>query len=58
MAWDRDAFENAMIEEMRANGGAVITGPLAGHPLLILNSIGRQERQGAPRDPDLLAGRR
>jgi deazaflavin-dependent oxidoreductase (nitroreductase family) len=40
MAWDRDAFENAMIEEMRANGGAVISGPLAGHPLLILNSIG------------------
>ena len=40
MAWDRDAFENAMIEEMRANGGAVVTGPLAGHPLLILNSIG------------------
>lgn len=40
MAWDRDAFENAMIDEMRANGGAVLTGPLAGHPLLILNSIG------------------
>ncbi|HEY4190866.1 MAG TPA: nitroreductase family deazaflavin-dependent oxidoreductase [Candidatus Limnocylindrales bacterium] len=40
MAWDRDAFENAMIDEMRANGGAVVTGPLAGHPLLILNSIG------------------
>jgi deazaflavin-dependent oxidoreductase (nitroreductase family) len=40
MAWDRDAFENAMIEEMRTNGGAVITGPLAGQPLLILNSMG------------------
>ena len=39
MDWDRDAFENAMIEEMRANDGAV-TGPLAGHPLLILNSTG------------------
>ena len=45
MAWDRDAFENAMIEEMRANGGAVVTGPLAGHPLLILNSIGAKTGQ-------------
>jgi deazaflavin-dependent oxidoreductase (nitroreductase family) len=40
MAWDRDAFENAMIDEMRANGGKVVTGPLAGQSLLILHSIG------------------
>jgi deazaflavin-dependent oxidoreductase (nitroreductase family) len=45
MAWDRDAFENAMIEEMRANGGVVVSGPLAGHPLLILNSIGAKSGQ-------------
>ncbi len=56
MAWDRDAFENAMIDEMRANGGAVSRGPLAGHPLLILTLDRRQERPGAARDPDLVAG--
>ena len=40
MAWDRDAFENAMIDDMRAHDGAVTSGPLAGHPLLILTSTG------------------
>jgi deazaflavin-dependent oxidoreductase (nitroreductase family) len=38
--WDPEAFENAMIADMRAHGGAVTTGPLAGHPLLILTSTG------------------
>ncbi len=38
--WDRDAFENAMIEDMRAHGGVVTSGPLAGHPLLIMTSTG------------------
>ena len=45
MAWDRDAFENAMIDEMRANGGKVVTGPLAGQSLLILHSIGAKSGQ-------------
>jgi deazaflavin-dependent oxidoreductase (nitroreductase family) len=40
MAWDQEAFENAMIEDMRAHGGAVTTGPLAGHPLLVMSSTG------------------
>jgi deazaflavin-dependent oxidoreductase (nitroreductase family) len=38
--WDRDAFENALIEEMRAHDGQVIEGPLAGHPLLVLTTAG------------------
>jgi deazaflavin-dependent oxidoreductase (nitroreductase family) len=33
-------FENALIAEMRENGGAVISGPLAGHPLLVMTSQG------------------
>jgi deazaflavin-dependent oxidoreductase (nitroreductase family) len=37
---DPKAFEDALIEEMRANGGEVTTGPLAGHPLLVLRSRG------------------
>ena len=47
MAWDRDAFENAMIEDMRAHDGVVTSGPLAGHPLLILTSTGA--KSGEPR---------
>jgi deazaflavin-dependent oxidoreductase (nitroreductase family) len=38
--WDRDAFENALIEDMRAHGGVVTQGPLAGHPILVLTMTG------------------
>ena len=38
--WDRDSFENAMIADMRAHDGVVTSGPLAGHPLLILTTLG------------------
>jgi deazaflavin-dependent oxidoreductase (nitroreductase family) len=38
--FDPKAFEDALIEEMRANGGKVTTGPLAGHPLLVLTDRG------------------
>jgi deazaflavin-dependent oxidoreductase (nitroreductase family) len=38
--WDVAAFEEALIADMRAHGGAVTTGPLAGHPLLIMTSKG------------------
>jgi deazaflavin-dependent oxidoreductase (nitroreductase family) len=38
--FDPAAFENALIDDMRAHGGAVTTGPLAGHPLLIMTSKG------------------
>jgi len=34
------AWEDRLIDEMRANGGQVTSGPLAGHPLLIMTSKG------------------
>jgi deazaflavin-dependent oxidoreductase (nitroreductase family) len=34
------AWEDQLIAEMRANGGEVRNGPLAGHPLLIMTSRG------------------
>ena len=37
---DTKAFEDALIEDMRAHGGEVTSGPLAGHPLLVLRSRG------------------
>ncbi len=34
------SWEDSLIEDLRANGGRPSTGPLAGHPLLIMTSIG------------------
>lgn len=45
--FDPKAFEDALIEDMRAHGGAVTTGPLAGHPLLVM--ISRGAKTGEPR---------
>jgi deazaflavin-dependent oxidoreductase (nitroreductase family) len=45
--WDPNAFEDAIIEDMRAHDGAVTTGPLAGDPLLVMTSTGA--RTGEPR---------
>lgn len=45
--WDPEAFENALIEDMRAHDGAVTSGPLAGHPLLVMTSTGA--KSGEPR---------
>jgi deazaflavin-dependent oxidoreductase (nitroreductase family) len=45
--WDTASFEDQLIADMRAHGGAVTTGPLAGHPLLIMTSKGA--RTGQPR---------
>ena len=45
--WDPKEFEDAVIEDMRAHGGAVTTGPLAGDPLLLMTSMGA--RTGEPR---------
>lgn len=45
--WDAVAFEEGLIADMRANGGAVTTGPLAGRPVLIMTSTGA--KSGAPR---------
>ena len=41
------SFEDVLIADMRAHGGAVTSGPLAGHPLLIMTSVGA--RSGEPR---------
>ena len=43
--FDPTDFENALIEEMRAHDGAVTTGPLAGHPLLVLSSSGAKSNE-------------
>jgi deazaflavin-dependent oxidoreductase (nitroreductase family) len=45
--FDPTAFENALIDDMRAHDGAVTTGPLAGHPLLVMTSTGA--KSGVPR---------
>lgn len=37
---DGNPFEDQLIAEMRANHGNVVSGPLAGHPLLIMTSRG------------------
>jgi deazaflavin-dependent oxidoreductase (nitroreductase family) len=44
---DVQAWEDQLIAEMRAHGGQVTSGPLAGHPLLLMTSTGA--RSGAPR---------
>ena len=44
---DASAWEEQLIAEMRANGGKVTDGPLAGHPLLIMTTKGA--RSGADR---------
>ena len=45
--WDPGAFENALVEQMRAHGGAVTSGPLSGHPLLLMTARGA--KSGEPR---------
>lgn len=37
---DGNPFEDQLIAEMRANDGNVVSGPLTGHPLLIMTSRG------------------
>ena len=44
---DAATWEEQLIAEMRANGGKVMDGPLAGHPLLIM--IAKGARSGADR---------
>jgi deazaflavin-dependent oxidoreductase (nitroreductase family) len=44
---EASAWEEQLIAEMRANGGEVTSGPLAGHPLLIMTSRGA--KSGKPR---------
>src|SRR5579862_4796188 len=48
-AWDPEAFENGLVEDMRAHGGAVTSGPLAGNRLLVLTSTGAKSGQSRRR---------
>jgi deazaflavin-dependent oxidoreductase (nitroreductase family) len=41
------AWEDRLVAELRANGGELTSGPLAGHPLLIMTTKGA--RSGEPR---------
>lgn len=43
-----DDWTKRLMEEMRANGGRVITGPLAGLPHLIMTSTGARTGQSRP----------
>jgi len=45
--WDPEAFTRGMIEDMRANGGKVTKGPMAGEPCLVLTTTGA--KSGLPR---------
>src|SRR5262245_7433564 len=45
--WDPDAFENALIDDMRAHGGQVTQGGMKGEPVLVLTSTGA--KTGQPR---------
>jgi deazaflavin-dependent oxidoreductase (nitroreductase family) len=45
--FDPKEFENALIADMRAHEGNVTTGPLAGHPLMIVDTVGA--KSGEPR---------
>jgi deazaflavin-dependent oxidoreductase (nitroreductase family) len=47
MSDDAAAWENNLLAEWRANGGTVTSGPLAGHPLLVMTSTGA--KSGEPR---------
>ena len=38
--WDPKTFEDNLIADMRANGGKVTSGPMAGKPLLVMTSTG------------------
>ena len=44
---DANAWEESLIADLRANGGSPSEGPLAGHPLMLLFSVGA--RSGARR---------
>jgi deazaflavin-dependent oxidoreductase (nitroreductase family) len=45
--FEPNAFEQNLIADMRAHGGEVTSGPLKGHPLLIMTSTGA--KSGEPR---------
>jgi deazaflavin-dependent oxidoreductase (nitroreductase family) len=51
MSFDKDAFEEQVINEMRGHGGVISSGPMAGTRLLVLTTTGARtgERRRALR---------
>jgi deazaflavin-dependent oxidoreductase (nitroreductase family) len=47
VAFDREAFEEQVINDMREHGGAISSGPMAGTRLLVLTTLGA--KTGEPR---------
>lgn len=43
--WDEQAWEEALIADLRANGGRASQGPLKGHPIIVLYSTGAKTGQ-------------
>jgi deazaflavin-dependent oxidoreductase (nitroreductase family) len=43
--FDPTEFEDGVIADMRAHGGEVTTGPMAGRPMLVLTSTGARTNQ-------------
>jgi len=43
--WSESSFEDALVADMHAHDGAVTTGPLKGHPILIMTSKGARSGQ-------------
>jgi deazaflavin-dependent oxidoreductase (nitroreductase family) len=43
---DVKSWEDQLIAELRANDGKVTSGPLAGHPLLVMTSLGARTGEG------------
>ena len=39
------SFEDIIVEDMRAHGGQVTSGPLAGHPILIMTNTGAKSSE-------------
>jgi deazaflavin-dependent oxidoreductase (nitroreductase family) len=53
--WDEQAWEQALIEDMREHDGRPTSGPLAGHPLMLMH--GRGAKSGEPRQAILTYSR-
>ena len=45
MSFDREAFEEQVISDMREHGGAISSGPMAGTRLLVLTTTGAKTGQ-------------
>ena len=48
MSFDKEAFEEQVINDMREHGGVISTGPMAGARLLVLNNKNLRLESGCP----------